>query len=389
MINSTSSKLKSYLIDKLLNESTNNNNNNIIKNDSSIISQNALKQFKPTKMEFFETNNNDLKCKSLIRNESKEDLVSETGTYTIDDNPDDNVQNKEQIDIPVKQSIDLISARAAIDEKFGIIKRPMIDESPDGSTITDSSFTEPLVSKSVPHKRTTQKMIRERNRTYSLSKDVLPDGKYEDEEVTLYKEDKNENNNNNNNNGLENSDTNEISIKKTMTYDVIPNYLNKIDEHDDLNRSIDANSKTFGDSSSLNTSMTIGTNVLIGDTEKLIEELKKRRIEKKQQLKERLQAANNSKTAMSSSSSSCSSSLSHPEHDLAHSEVKSLKSWTIPNESTSYPNEEETAVSSRATVGANSQIGTSTSHKIGNGGMAFDFMLVDNNTPTNKEPGMS
>ncbi len=132
--------LKTYLIEKLLNEQD---------------------DVKPIKVEAF------INKKSA----SKEDLVSETGTYTIEEkhsdlvgvvNKEDMSENNEQDQI--LSSIDLMSARAAIDEKFGI-----------SSSGTDSVINEEMTSSKLTvleHKRQMQKIVRERNKTYSLTHDL-------------------------------------------------------------------------------------------------------------------------------------------------------------------------------------------------------------------------
>ncbi len=148
MDSTNSSKLKSYLIDKLLNES------------ASPVQTTTKASLSPVES-------------MKQRAESKEDLVSEAGTYTIDDSPDadttndlDHVENTKTniLRQSTNTNVDLISARAAIDETFGI-KRPQINDAAEAdlnSTIKSDSS-----------KRSAQKTNRARNKTYSLTKDLL------------------------------------------------------------------------------------------------------------------------------------------------------------------------------------------------------------------------
>jgi hypothetical protein len=144
-------KLKSYLIEKLLNEST------------------------PTKAP---TTNSKLIDSMKQRAESKEDLVSEAGTYTIDDSPDGEItindaenNAKAALRQSTSTNVDLISARAAIDETFGI-KRPQINDA--NNNPSEAELNSTLKSDaSSPSKRSAQKAARARNQTYSLTKDLI------------------------------------------------------------------------------------------------------------------------------------------------------------------------------------------------------------------------
>jgi hypothetical protein len=128
----SNSKFKTYLIDKLLNEQ---------KHDS-ITSNNNLSSTVSDKQQSSLANTFDIdtelntKYNSNNLAESKEDLHSETGTYTIEDLDDNNDDSKKEnynhhslsnVNLNnLRQSttstnIDLVSARAAIDETFGII----------------------------------------------------------------------------------------------------------------------------------------------------------------------------------------------------------------------------------------------------------------------------
>jgi hypothetical protein len=169
-------------------------------------------------------------------------------------------------------------------------------------------------------KRQTQKIIRARNQTYSLTKDLLMNSgtdmnlstnsiPYNDCETRLLSND---------------SSFNSSLLRKTATYDIIPNgtektefqspeiatseangiegssELAKDDDYENNNKSINE--------STVSTIKTIGTDVLIGDTERLMEHLKLKRFEKRQSLKARLISANHNLNQSRSSSSSCSSS---------------------------------------------------------------------------------
>lgn len=157
---SSQANLKNYLIEKLLNED----------------------ESKPVKVNTF-----------LNKSESKEDLISETGTYTIEEKVnvlDKKGENspKDNTDYNLVKSIDLMSARAAIDETFGIVERPHISN--------DESKTQ-------LNKRPLLKVARERNKTYSLTADLLANlDNQEDAE-------------------LEDTPCNTNSLTKTTTYDVI------------------------------------------------------------------------------------------------------------------------------------------------------------------------
>jgi hypothetical protein len=172
---STSVSSKNYLIDKLLLSGGpkmlpgNHDNSYIERNDSKEMHHLVYHQNKVA------NNNTTIINKSYTDqvvagdleeglDDDNEDLVSETGTYTIDvDSPkQQNGQDQEQV-------VDLVSARAAIDETFGIvvIKRPEIDN--------DSSLIESHDAKIHLQqlKQTKARMSRQRNKTYSLTKDLL------------------------------------------------------------------------------------------------------------------------------------------------------------------------------------------------------------------------
>lgn len=136
--------------------------------------------------------------------DSKEDLVSEAGTYTIDEKADRKGNQEETTSnaLPFK-SIDLMSARAAIDETFGIVDRPE-------SIINDAESTtdkeEVSISQTTPgSKRQPIKMVRERNMTYSLTHDVFKLN--------------NQNGDDENNDQIDLNQT--ASLTKTKTYDII------------------------------------------------------------------------------------------------------------------------------------------------------------------------
>lgn len=119
-----------------------------------------------------QTNQIQINLSKEKNDESKEDLVSEAGTYTIDEKTDGK-ENQENVSnqLPFK-SIDLMSARAAIDETFGIVDRP---------DITNDKQEAP-VSPTQGSKRLPQKMARERNLTYSLKHDFVNQLKIQDDD---------------------------------------------------------------------------------------------------------------------------------------------------------------------------------------------------------------
>jgi len=329
MSNQNKDRYKSYLIEKLLNE-----------NKTNIQQQQQQQQ----------TNG---------LNDSQEDLTSETGTYVIEDDLNNNNNGGQQSTQPppsvtlssidLKQStntIDLMSARAAIDETFGVNQQ------------------------STP-KRQTQKVIRARNQTYSLTKDLFLSS---DKESILT-------NNNNNNEEIEveqeQQPTPQSILKKTITYDIIPNHI-----QDDLNESTVSNVS----------SKVIGTDILLGDTNQLMEQIKLKRYEKRQSIKARIISANNSLLNQSrSSSSSCSSSLTiNNQHDdsIHDTNNQPIKSWTIPcDQEDNIPYDENYFNSSRATVDASQDHSIVLTNQMKNqsrtnGGMAFEFILDDNNNNT-------
>lgn len=132
--------------------------------------------------------------------DSKEDLVSDAGTYTIDEKADrkENQEETTSNALPFK-SIDLMSARAAIDETFGIVDRPE-------PIISTTDKEEVSISQTTPgSKRQPIKIVRERNMTYSLTHDVFK---------------LNSQNGDDENNGQ--IDLNQTaSLTKTKTYDII------------------------------------------------------------------------------------------------------------------------------------------------------------------------
>jgi hypothetical protein len=335
MSNQNKDRYKSYLIEKLLNE----NKTNIQQQQQQQQQTNGL-------------------------NDSQEDLTSETGTYVIEDDLNNNNNNGGQqstqpppsvtlSSIDLKQStntIDLMSARAAIDETFGVNQQ------------------------STP-KRQTQKVIRARNQTYSLTKDLFLSS---DKESILT--------NTNNNEEIEVEQEQEPApqsiLKKTITYDIIPNHI-----QDDMNESTVSNVS----------SKVIGTDILLGDTNQLMEQIKLKRYEKRQSIKARIISANNSLLNQSrSSSSSCSSSLTiNNQHDdsIQDTNNQPIKSWTIPcDQEDNVPYDENYFNSSRATVDASQDHSIILTNQMKNqsrtnGGMAFEFILdVNNNTSlTNKK----
>lgn len=309
-----SSKFKNYLIEKLLNESP------PMKLDTSTL----------------------LVQKSI--EVDKEDQLSETGTYTIE-------ESNLKLDNSTRASI--------IDETFGILndKNNNILKMKQDDL---SNINKDTNDASLDHKQSKRPLhaIRLRNLTYSLAKDVV----LIDE--TVASSDSATSSSHSMNHDLDNSS----KIKKTQTYDIIA------DQHPELGPE---HPQTTG--SSLNTSRTIATDVLLGDTDKLMQELKKRRFDKKSQFKAKilsLNTSNNTNDNLSSSSASSSSTnLSNDAHLLKS------QCWMIPSgpmqESQEFNQNE--ALSTRATVNFDqnddedhterTQIGS------GSGGLAFEFIL--------------
>lgn len=236
-VKNCSNKFKSYLIEKLLSES-------------------------PSSYKMAPVN-----C------EDKEDAISETGTYTIED---DLINSKKNIDLE-------------IDEKFGI-NRPDIEQS----------------AKMTPRRQS--KSIRERNQTYSLSNDIA-DQSYASSGTS--------------------SSHSFTKLTKTSTYNLI--------------------SDTKTDSA-----RTIATNVLLGDTENLLKEIKKQ------------------DNMSSSSASSSSTNLSNENK---------TKFWSIPCNTSPIPTNKSNSnlecASTRATVdydGKDNQEDTMPKKNL-----AFEFSLTSDN----------
>ena len=144
----------------------------------------------------------------------------------------------------------------------------------------------------------------------------------------------------------------------------------------------------------MSTSRTVGTDLLLGDTEKLIEQLKKRRHEKKEQLKTKYlanlssrNADNNLSTSASASSSSSSNNLNQSVNaepnqnyttqasisttannnkliNFGNDEILLLpadcskvnRSWTIPSDPNDLRESEDYLISARATVNSDFSI---------------------------------
>lgn len=338
----TQTNLKNYLIEKLLNED----------------------ESKPVKVDTF-----------LNKSESKEDLISETGTYTIEekvnsiDKKDDNTA-KNNTDYNLVKSIDLMSARAAIDETFGIVERPHISNE-------DNDDSE--LNKSQQSKRPAQKIVRERNKTYSLTQDLLANLNKQEEHAI----------------DLDDPSCNTNSLTKTTTYDVIANNKEIAGSFESIDLDVTRASQV-----SKSTKSGVDTELLLGNTEQLIETIKKRRSDKKLQLKQRLTIANNtmenvSKHTLSPSpSSSCSSSIADNKSS------NELRSWTIStSDLKSDKPEDKSLETSRASVknrnnrnscsDLDGNISDSSNHTQSQkkGGMAFDYILDGDkklNYPVNK-----
>lgn len=345
-----SNKFKTYLIEKLLNET-------------------PPPSQQPPSMESGQKKSTDEEAKiANVRSESKEDLASETGTYTIDENPDIAVtadlddEPKHVVEIresparPTLNAMEIITARAAIDEKFGIVAN--------GSEEHEQAPT----MKTTPTKRSPQKVVRLRNKTYSLTKDVLDAAvsttATNSTDVTMVSGETNPVKDHTeptmkqqqpfllSSSSASSSSTSMLDsnarLKKTTTYEVI--------------------AATTENSTPATSARTVATEMLLGDTEKLIEQLKKRRMEKKHHVKptttgpELNNNNNNNNNLSSSSASSSSTNLSNKQTG---------QSWTIP----SHDDDDPTA-STRATVDFDAEA-PSTRHKTGTGGLAFDFIMYN------------
>ena len=278
------SKFKTYLIDKLLNEqkqetftSTNNNSTKVVTN----------------KFDIETTNNAKLNSNNLT--ESKEDLHSETGTYTIED-LDDNNEDSKKVDnnynnhqslsninlnnlrqSTTSTNIDLVSARAAIDETFGIIDiRNQQVENKLNKIQQDMDVNETnLKSKSDELQKLNR--TRARNQTYSLTKDLLLSQNNNEESKARRDVARNKPVNSSFSASSSSSVSSSItgpssvdidsvaSLKKTKTYDVMPNNFTQ-NENLHSNSNENFNEKTSQPASTLNTSRTIGTDLLMGNS---------------------------------------------------------------------------------------------------------------------------
>ena len=333
--NSNQNKYKAYLIEKLLNES----------------SKSKVKEM-----------NNELKANgesNLKKSESKEDdVASEAGTYTVDEANDianaadfnedphhrQTNENHTHTAEPKKTNSttnELVNARAAINEVFGVVQRPKIDPldaQPNGSDDTRKANV----------KRQPSKTSRTRNQTYSLGKE-LPEGQTADNNNS-----KAATTNDHVNNSSYSTSSSSISscsvdnhanrMKKTMTYEVLSQNGEQCDK-----TSLDLDKQTGGQST-MNTSLnmasarTVGTELLLGDTEKLIEQLRKSKRNTGSASKKRTSNLNGSL----SSASSTNSCHNLPQTNELNS-VRTSQSWTVA--SNALGNDDYQAISStRATI---------------------------------------
>ena len=431
---STNKEFKSYLIDKLINENSsyparqthnNSNNNNKIEIAPSrsdfILSLNHVNQSKLDNNNNNSNSNTNIKNKhltvpSLSKSDSKGDLASETGTYTVDDSPDIanpadleedlNVMKTKnnQENVIMRQStntnIELISARAAIDETFGIIKRPSID-------IDDQSSTNnSLIIENNEISKRDKKSVRLRNVTYSLKDVINKQNDINTNNNTNNNQDSHKNTNNvlPQNSSFSESPSSSLSsisdnaanaskLKKTTTYNIISS------SHD--NDQLDQKS-------TIATARTVDTELLLGDTEKLMEQLKRNRQDKKEKLKSKFLVSKNNNETIStekthlqptisqllpSSTSSSSTNVSVDNNNNTNGK-KLVSSWTIPSNEDNEPENYVVINTTRATVNSEEATTTSTPNpltmmhlnKVGNGGLAFEFLIDEqklNRTPPN------
>lgn len=193
---SGNSKYKSYLIEKLLNESTVGVDTAVGHHLDNLNNHNhaSSRQYNGG----YDLIDRDAD-KSLP---AEEDARSEAGTYTIDENVPGDVavledlefkenrtlkatkiiENSQIADSAVSKSItspsivELASARAAIDQTFGVRRLIESESAGEITQLADNPSSKnylEIMMASQPVKRTPQKVVRQRNKTYSLRKEVL------------------------------------------------------------------------------------------------------------------------------------------------------------------------------------------------------------------------
>jgi hypothetical protein len=402
--NNNNSKMNYYLIEKFLSEndiaSKSKKENLILTKANTNTNLVVVSNSTPTKLE--NQGDNDIEEEHM-----NDDLVSETGTYTIDEDEkpssstspySPNNQNSETNPPNVEK---LVSARAAaIDQTFGlVIKRPEIDSnntiSPNNSTILQNL------------EKTPTRISRNRTKTYCLTNDInIPNEiKTNTSNTILQKTMINSANNNIHNSSFSASSSSSISsysidskLKKTSTYDIISSTNNNNNEAEgsgDLVQKIEDEKNANSLPNSSRTANTVVTEVLLGDTEKLIQELRKRRADKKEQLKSKLNTINTSeKVAVSNLSSSSNSSSStnlssnlnqHQNTDSTNGQsfyVNKPKTWTIPTAEQEKDDTESTnfnSLSTRATV----DFELNSNRNKNSRGMAFDIPVNNHNNNLN------
>jgi len=269
---SNQNKYKAYLIEKLLNESSKSKS----KETSNELKLNGESNLK--------------KCA-----ESKEDdVASETGTYTIDEANDianaadfnedlqhrqanENDKHTAEPKNTNSTTNELVNARAAINEVFGVVQRPKIDPIEAQSNGDDT--------RKANIKRQPSKTSRTRNQTYSLSKDLQESQDADSKTANQTAASTNDHVNNSTYSTSSSSisscsvDNHTNRLKKTMTYEVISQLAQNGEQCDKTSLELDNDKQTV--QTSMNTSLnlasarTVGTELLLGDTEKLIEQLRK------------------------------------------------------------------------------------------------------------------
>lgn len=309
--------------------------------------------------------------------QDKEDLVSETGTYTIDEG--EKVPGDEQKQSSSGENIEIVTARAAIDETFGIIqiKRPEID-------------SEPVSQASIAERSPKHRISRQRNKTYCLTKDFLTAEPIQADSLAI--------------NSGSNPTAANLSFSASSSSS-ISSYSNdsKLKKTTAQPTATTNNeSPESGSNTAPTTSRTIRTDVLLGDTENLMEELKKKQVEKREKLNSKLKSLNNKAnvgatnlTYSSSSNSSSSTNLSNEKPPLPG------QSWTIPTSKEISHGEDGTgagggvcSASTRATVDFDmdkndeDQVESSMMVNRNGGGLAFDIPSDQNNNRLQNNPNL-
>ena len=314
----TSNKFKSYLIDKLLNKQPQALLPISPDKDKPLAQSYAIFSL-PPQLDAEKEN----KLDQADLNESKEDLHSEAGTYTIEDTDEENnldtkmdstlldatgspkknqnatntntgVNKNSNSNIlrqsTVSTNVDLVSARAAIDETFGIIKRPQINDNIDPNeptrdlntlkmTCDTSNTNSDTISTSQPLSPVNASRSRARNQTFSLKNEINMTSGGNDEIIALPKTQKTAPINSSFSTSSSSSVSSSITasssvdggmgtglIKKTTTYEILAGDIkeNGNDSFADKNAEIPNGISSYP-ASGLSSSRTVGTELLLGE----------------------------------------------------------------------------------------------------------------------------